>query len=172
MKNSIKNALYTVTFCFLFLIIGALTACKSSNAPLSTQTEVNTITTEIVVKDTVFVTQKDSSYYKAWLDCSDGNVIIKDTVVMVQPGKFIKAPKVRLLNNQLKVDCYSEAQRLFAQWKETYVLENKQKEIKVSVPYKVPLTYLEQTQRWCGRIFMVLAALAIVYCIMKLKKNM
>lgn len=169
MKNSIRNALCSLTFCFLFLIIGMFAACKSSSVPLSTQTEVNTITTKVVIKDTVFVTQKDSSYYKAWLDCFEGKVIIKGPPE-IKAGKFITAPKVSLSNNQLKIDCYSEAQRLFAQWKETYVLENKQSEIKIPVPYKEPLSYWQQTQLWCGRTFMALVILAIVYFIIKFQK--
>jgi hypothetical protein len=169
MKNSIKNTLCSFYFCFLFLVIGTLVSCKSNSVPLSTKTEVNTITTKEVIKDTLFEIPKDSSYYKAWLDCYNGKVIIKGTP-QVKAGKFLNIPKVSIQNNQLNIDCQTEAQRLFAEWKETYISEHKQEKITIPVPYKVPLTYWQQTEIWCGRIFIGLVILTIVYLILKLEK--
>lgn len=170
MKNNIKNTLCSFYFCFLFLLIGTLISCKSNSVPLSTKTEVNTITTKVLVHDTVFDIKPDSSYYKSWLECRDGKVQFKG-LPEVSPGKFLNPPKVTLFNNQLKVDCTSEAQRLFASWKETYILENRQGEIRIPVPYEKPMTYWQQTEVWCGRFFIFLIALAIIYTIYKLKKT-
>jgi hypothetical protein len=169
MKNSIKNTLCSFYVCFLFLVIGTMVSCKSNSVPLSTKTEVNTITIKEVIKDSLFEIPKDSSYYKAWLDCYNGKVILKGTPE-VKAGNYLNPPKVSLFNNQLKIDCTSEAQRLFVQWKETYILESKQGEITIPVPYQLPLTYWQTTQIWCGRIFIGLILLGIVYLILKFKK--
>lgn len=170
MKNSIKNTLCSFYFCFLFLFIGTLVSCKSNSVPLSTKTEVNTITTKVIVKDTVFEIKPDSTYYKSWLECIDGKVQFKG-LPEIKPGKFLNTPKVSLFNNQLKVDCTSEAQRLFASWKNTYISEIKKGEIRIPVPYEKPLTYWRQTEIWCGRLFMFLLALGLIYVIYKLKKT-
>ncbi|MWB92984.1 hypothetical protein GON26_01295 [Flavobacterium sp. GA093] len=169
MKNSIKKTLCSFYFLFFVFLIGTFVACKSNSVPLSTKTEVNTVTTKVVVRDTVFEIKPDSSYYKSWLECIDGKVKIKG-IPEIKLGNFLKPPNVSLFNNQLKVDCSTEAQRLFASWKDTYILENKQGEITIPVPYEKPLTYWQQTEIWCGRLFMVLVILGLIYFIYKLKK--
>jgi hypothetical protein len=171
MKNSIKNTLCSFYFCFLFLVIGTLVSCKSNSVPLSTKTEVTAITTEVIIRDTIFQTQKDSSYYKAWLECQNGIVVMKGAPI-ITPGKYLNPPKVIIEHNQLNVDCNAEAQRLFAKWKDTYIKENKQETITIPVPYEKPLNYWQVTQIWCGRAFMLLVVLFIIYLILKLKKNL
>jgi len=168
MKN-IKNTLCSFYFCFLFLLIGTLVSCKSNSVPLSTTTEVNTITKKVIVHDTVFEIKPDSSYYKSWLECVDGKVKFKG-LPEITAGKFLNPPKVSLTNNQLKIDCTSEAQRLFASWKETYISENKQGTKTIPVPYEKPLSYWQQTEVWCGRFFIFLIALVLIYLIYKFKK--
>lgn len=167
--KKIKNTLCSFYFCFLFLLIGTLVSCKSNSVPLSTTTEVNTITTKVTVRDTVFLTEKDSSYYSAWLECIDGKVKIKGDPILT-PGKNLKPPNVNIQDNKLSVDCKAEAQRLFASWKEIYISENKQVDKRIPVPYEKPLTYWQQTEVWCGRFFIFLIALALIYLILKLKK--
>jgi len=167
MKN-IKN-LCSFYFCFLFLVIGTLVGCKSNSVPLSTKTEVNTITTKVIVKDTVLIIQKDSSYYSAWLECIDGKVKIKGDPVTT-PGKNLNPPNVNIQDNQLKVDCNVEAQRLFASWKEKYTLENKQGEIRIPYPVERNLSFWEKLQIYCGRLFFALVLYYIVKLLIKIYK--
>jgi hypothetical protein len=169
MKNSkIRSFL---SFLFLFVVlVGTLTACKSTSVSLPTKTEVtNTITTKEVVRDTIFETKKDSSYYKAWLDCQDGKVRIIDEPKTVK-GKYLKPPKVIIKDNYLSVDCEAEAQKLFAQWKDIYKIENTQSIITNTVEVERQLTWWQSFQIWCGRIFIVIALFTVGKIIFKIYK--
>lgn len=169
MKNSIKNTLCSFYFCFLLLLIGTLAACKSNSVPLSTKTEVNTITTKVIVTDTVFLTKKDSSYYSAWLECIDGKVKIKG-IPTLTPGKNLKPPNVDIKDNELKVDCKAEAEKLFASWKDYYILENRQGEIRVPYEVERKISFWEKLQIYCGRLFLVLVLYYIVKILIKIYK--
>jgi uncharacterized lipoprotein YehR (DUF1307 family) len=159
MKQSIvKNML-----CVLFFVVLATTlvACKSASVvPPTTTDTTTTITTKEVIHDTIFYTEKDTSYYKAYLDCVNGKVVIKQNEKPItKPGKYLQPPKVNLTDNILTVDCKSEAQKLFAQWKDVYTKEHQQ--IIKKIPYPVPLelNWWQQTQIILGRIFIGLAIL-------------
>jgi len=160
MKNlKLKNLL---SFLFLFcLLVTTLVSCKSTGVvPPTTIETIKTITKTEVIRDTVFEIQKDSSYYRAYLECVNGKVVIKDkTVPTSKKGDYLKPPKVNIQDNIITVDCTAEAQKLFAKWKETYtdavfktITEN---------PYIVEreLTWWQKTQIILGRIFIFIAIL-------------
>lgn len=169
MKNSKIRSL--LSFLFLFVVlVGTLTSCKSTSISLPTKTEVtNTITTKEVVHDTIFETKKDSSYYKAWLECQDGKVIIKDQAKTTK-GKYLQPPKVIIKDNYLKVDCEAEAQKLFAQWKDIYRTNNLQTTITKTVEVERKLTWWQSFQIWCGRIFLAIALFSVVKFLLKIYK--
>lgn len=130
--------------CLLFFLTMILVSC-SSKKPVVVQ---NTITTEKTitetVHDTVFRIEKDSASYKALLECINGKVVIK-SVTQAELGRNLNSPKVRIADNLLEVDCETKAQELFAQWKSTYVKENKQEVREVPVITNV-LTWWQLTQ--------------------------
>ena len=160
--------LFSLLFLFVVLV-GTLTACKSKSVSLPTRTEVtNTITTKEVVRDTIFETKKDSSYYKAWLECLDGKVIIKNP--QTTKGKYLQPPKVIIKDNYIKVDCEAEAQKLFAKWKDIYKIENTQSIITNTVEVERKLTWWQSFQIWCGRIFLVFALYKGVKLLLKIYK--
>ena len=140
---------------FFVVLATTLVACKGSSVvPSTTIDSTVTKTIKEVVRDTAFEIPKDSSYYKAYLDCINGKVVLKqNTVPVSKKGAYIEPPKVNLKDNILTVDCTAEAQILFAQWKDIYTTEL-QKTIK-QVPYPVPaeLSWWQKTEIILGRIF-------------------
>ena len=108
-------------FCCLFVLL-TMVSCGSGK-PIVLQNE--TIRTKIeTVHDTVFTIEKDSSSIRALIECINGKPVIKE-VVQSEPGRTLKSPKVHLQDNVLRVDCEAEAQRLLAQYKNTYESESK-----------------------------------------------
>ena len=147
----------------LFLSLVVLASCKSSK-PATFENKTQTITIKETVHDTVFKIEKDSSSYQALLECQNGKVIIKQ-VVQAEPGRTLKSPKVRLDNNQLKIDCEARAQELLAHYKNTHRTDATQLVITKTITIEVnKLTFLQELQIYLGRIFL----LFIVYWISKL----
>lgn len=151
---------------FLFVLLATtLSSCKSAGVvPPATTDTTTEVTTKEVIHDTIFQTEKDSSYYKAYLECVNGKVVLKQaTKPIVKPGKHLKPPKVNLKDNILTVNCKAEAQKLFAQWKDTYIKEHQQ--IIKRIPYAVekPPSWWQKTQINLGRIFLgILVLIAII----------
>ncbi|MEG3973458.1 hypothetical protein QT970_02415 [Microcoleus sp. herbarium8] len=158
---------------FLFVLLGTLIACKSKSVLLPTTIEsTKTITTKEVVRDTVFEIKKDSSYYKAWLECQDGKVTINNGFKPIadngfkpiaQKGTYLQPPKVIIKDNILTVNCEVEAQKLFAQWKDVYTIENAQSVITNTVEVERELTGWQNFQLWCGRILLLALLLLLLY---------
>jgi hypothetical protein len=169
MKNSIIRSL--LSFLILFVVlVGTLTACKSKSVLPPTKTEVtSTITIKEVVRDTIFETKKDSSYYKAWLECKDGKVIIKNQPKTAK-GKYLQPPKVIIKDNYLDVECEAEAQKLFAQWKDIYKNSEQKTETTIPVEVERKLTFWQSFQIWCGRIFLVITLFIIAKFLIRIYK--
>ncbi len=154
-KFSIK-ALFSMLFLF-FVVAITLVSCKSTSVIPPIKTEISkTITTKEVVHDTVFKTEKDSSYYRAWLECKDGKVVISQkSKVESKKGKYLKRPKITIKDNHLDVDCYAEAQSLYAKWKDTYIKENSKQVTEKPILIEKPLTSWQCFEIWSGRIFLI-----------------
>jgi len=145
---------------FLFFSVLVLVSCKSPK-PVLSEEKNKTITIKETVHDTVFKIQKDSSSFKALLECQNGKVVVKN-VTQAEPGRTLKNPKVRLDNNKLNVDCELKEQELYARWKSQQVKETEVKTINTTkfVNY---LTFWQKVQIWLGRIFL----LVLVYYAVK-----
>lgn len=137
---------------FLFFLALVLVSCKSPK-PVLSEEKTKTITIKETVHDTVFKIQKDSSSFKALLECQNGKVVVKN-VTQAEPGRTLKSPKVRLENNKLNVDCELKEQELYARWKSQQVKETEVKTINTTkfVNY---LTFWQKVQIWLGRIFLL-----------------
>ena len=173
MKITALKRLFLLFFIAVTLA-GTLVSCKSASVPPPT-TEIDTTVEKVVtIRDTVFKTQKDSSYYKAYIECINGKPVISDKPgkkPTKKPGKNLPAPNVDLdKDGQLNVDCKKEAEELFAQWKETYIKENRKERSSYPVPYKVPLTWWETFLMWVGKCALGGASLIILWVLYKLKK--
>lgn len=149
----------------LFFVLIMLVSC-TSNKPVVMKNE--TLTTKTItetVHDTVFKIEKDSSFYQALLECQDGKVLIKH-VVLSEPGRTLKSPKVRVDHNTLQVDCEARAQQLFAQWKSKFIQENTEqvKEVPVLVNR---LTWWQEFQIKGFRFLLLIAFLITIYTVIK-----
>lgn len=141
---------------FLLLIsVLALASCSSSK-PIITENKTQTITIKETLHDTVFKIEKDSSSFRALLECENGKVILKN-VTQAEPGRTLKSPKVRLDNNMLNVDCQIKEQELYAFWKSKQVKEVEVKTIHVT-QFMNQLAFWQKVQIWLGRIFLVILA--------------
>jgi hypothetical protein len=163
MKSKFKN-LFSVLLLFV-LLATTLCACKSTSVvPPATTDTTTAVTIKEVIHDTIFQTEADSSYYKAYLECVNGKVVLKQaTEPIVKPGKYLEPPKVNLKDNILTVNCKAEAQRLFAQWKDIYTREHQQIIKKIPYPVEKPPSWWQKTQIILGRIFLsILILIAIV----------
>lgn len=155
--------------CCVVLVV-FLAGCKSAASslpPPSTQETKETVT-KVTIHDTILKTEKDSSFYKAYIECVNGKPILKSP--LSKAGKHQQAPKVDLKDNQLNIDCVTEAQELFHQWKETYTKENQATTIKIPYAVVQPLTWWQTTQIWLGRIFLFLLLVFITAVILRFKK--
>ena len=170
MKNfKLKNLSILLFFC---LLATTLVACKSAGVvPPKTIETTNTVTKTEVVRDTVFKIQKDSSYYKAYLECVNGKVVLNPQAKPeIKKGKHLKPPKVNIKDNIITVNCEAEAQELFAQWKDIYMATNLQTTITNTVEVERKLTWWQSFQIWCGRIFLAIALFSVVKFLLKIYK--
>ena len=170
-----KNIRYLWIVMLIFVSVVSLTACKGVSEVPPNSKEVHT-TERIVetIRDTVFRIEADTSYYKAWLECRDGKVILSEKnstkngkVILsekntTKKGNRLKPPKVALKDNVLTVNCEAEAQELFARWKEKHTEQLTKQTEKIYVPVDKPPTNWQMFQIWCGRIFMGLLLLALI----------
>ncbi|GLB51709.1 hypothetical protein NBRC110019_07480 [Neptunitalea chrysea] len=120
------------------------------------------------VHDTVFQVEKDSSYYRAYIDCVNGKPVLKDPES--KPGRKLKEPKVNLDDQgNLNVDCEAEAEELFAQWKSTYEKEKIEIEVPVIVPAE--LSWFQKLYLTMGKLFLIIIACIVGYFIFKIINN-
>lgn len=143
---------------FLFFSVLVLVSC-SSPKPVLSEDKTKTITIKETLHDTVFKIEKDSSSFKALLECQNGKVILKN-VTQAEPGRTLKSPRVRLENNKLSVDCELKEQELYAFWKSQQVKEVEIKTVRTTEFTNV-LTFWQKVQIWLGRIFLLVL---VYYC--------
>lgn len=162
---------FSVIFSFFLLGCLLLTSCKSKLPEETKTTYVKSVET---VKDTVFVIEKDSSFYQAYIDCANGKPVLVESfedyqnkypnsaeVPQRKAGKDLKIPKVKLSNNGLlTVNCEKEAQRLFASWKEKYTAEIT--EMQKPIYIEKELTTWQKIQLYTGKITLGLLGITIL----------
>lgn len=152
MNNKLKHIL-------LFAVVWLLASCSSSK-PVPTETNTKTITITETLHDTVFKIEKDSSDYKALLECRNGKVMVKE-VLQSSPGRSLESPRVNIKNNRISVDCELKKQELYAYWKSKQVKEVEYKTIH-DTKYVNRLTFWQELQIWLGRIFLVILAVYVI----------
>ncbi|WP_428232491.1 hypothetical protein [Flavobacterium sp.] len=138
----------------IFLLFSALilVSCRSPK-PVLSEEKVKTTTIKETLHDTIFKIEKDSSSFRALLECQNGKVVFKN-VTQVEPGRSLKSPKVRLENNKLIVDCELKKQELYAFWKSQQVKDVEVKTISTT-KFVNQLTFWQKVQIWLGRILLL-----------------
>ncbi|WP_158729837.1 MULTISPECIES: hypothetical protein [unclassified Flavobacterium] len=157
MKKNVKHIV------MVWLVV-VLVSCTSSK-PALTESKIHTITLTETVHDTVFKIEKDSSFFKALLECQNGKVVLKN-VTQAEPGRTLKSPRVRVENNKLSVDCQLEEQKLYAFWKSKQVKEIQTETLRIP-EYINQLTFLQEIQIWLGRIFLLVLVYYVVLFALK-----
>ena len=152
-----KNILTYIIISLLTLSMGI--SCSSKKYPASRNPEpivlTKTITKKEVVRDTIFKTEKDSAFYKAYIECQSGKPILKNP--KSKAGKHLKEPDVNLdKNGNLTVNVKSEAQKLFAQWREYHTAEQIP-----TVVYKDKEVYIDKPLKWYQRGLMWLGGISL-----------
>ncbi|MEC4033504.1 MULTISPECIES: hypothetical protein [Myroides] len=153
-----KHDRYMLVFLVLLLAL-LLMSCGSRKTAINMQpttTEQVTQTVEEVKRDTVLIIPADKSQYVAELAVQGNKIVVKDANIKRSKNKVLQPPKVQLQNNKLIVDCESEAQRLFFEWKDKFIKEQKVVETRIPVAVPLNLSWWQQTQIWLGRGFMLL----------------
>jgi len=102
----------------LSIILIILASCNTTKPVISADLQTYE-KDSIVIKDTIFVVEKDNAYYEAWIECQNQSPIIKEIIKEV-PGTSLNVPKVSLKDHLIRVDCEKKAQELLAQWKENH----------------------------------------------------
>lgn len=153
-----------IYFSIFSITLLSLPSCSSKKAII--QKEITKDSIVETVHDTVFSVEKDSSYYKALLECQNGNVVIK-RVTGTTYGRKLKPPKVVVQDNVLQIDCEAEAEKLFAFWKSTFIRNYKG----VTEPVITnELTWFQKTQIYIGRTTLVVVMLYLLLLLFKFKK--
>ena len=154
----------------LFFSLVVLASCGSSK-PTTFEKRTQTITIKETVHDTVFEIEKDSSSFLALLECQNGKVALKN-VIQAESGRTLNSPKVRLDNNQLKIDCEARAQKLLAHYKNTYHTDNTQLVITKTITIEVnKLTWWQETQLKIVRIIAIITLFSAAWLFVKFKLN-
>lgn len=164
-----KNIKQISILFFCVVLVALVVGCKTpttSLPPMESKEKKETVITE-TLRDTIFLTEKDSSFYRAYIDCVNGQPVLRDSEKT--NGRKLNAPNVNLKGNKLNVDCQAEAEKLLAQWKETNKAEFHFREIKI--PYEVivekELTQFQHVQMWLGRIFFFVAIIWVIARLIK-----
>ena len=152
----------------LFAVLASCGSAKPTVNDSTTITKEKTITE--TVHDTIFRTEKDSSSYRALLDCLNGKVVVKE-VTQAESGRNLNSPKVRLENNQLTVDCEARAQELFAFWKSREVADKEYITIKRTITITInKLTWWQRFQIYGFRIMASILLVIVAWKYLKIKR--
>ena len=140
-----KKKIFILTAC----IFAAGCKCKQTAPDV-----VHTRTETIVQRDTVFKIKPDASQYTGQLTLNGSEIILEKIHQTAGQSKALQAPRVQLQRNRLQVDCYLDEQKLYAQWKEKHLSDEKTIVKKVAV--KQPLSFWQKGLMYSGGVFIAL----------------
>lgn len=157
-------------FCLANILM--LFSCKTKQIVQPTKVVTNTIE-KVVTKterDTTFIVEADSSYYKAWIECRDGKPILRNPTS--QHGKSnLQPPKVSLDDKgQLDVECATENLELKARIKELVTELNNTTSSTEYIPVEVEkeLTFFQNLFIKLGKVFGVILLGIVGYVAFKI----
>lgn len=156
----------------LILLSTLVVSCKPTQEVVYVDRNVEVTVTE-TIHDTVFLTQPDWSSFVADLVVdSKGQIAVTNT--SQENGRHLKAPKVTVKDNKLQVDCKSEAERLFFQWKSKEISKIKVETVNRPAPYPVfvekDLEWYQLLLIWVGSISLILLLIVGVVMFIRWRK--
>ncbi len=165
-----------LTFISILFCLVLLVSCNSRK-PLEPDKITETTFVEKIVRDTVFETKADSTFYSAWIECVNGKPQLRENIApqleasvpiigATQPQNNqqksgLKNPVVNLdENGKLTVGCHKEVERITAQLTSHY--EQKLRE-NVKTEYRdKPFKWYHKGLMWLGGIFLACIAGGII----------
>ncbi len=153
---------------FGLIVLCLQVACRSRQVATNEVLRIKTVTQ--VQRDTIIQTDPDSSFYQAWIDCISGKPVLRVDSETKKAGNYLNVPTVKMEGNELKVDCYATAQKLFRTWQQQYIEELRTETI-IRPPIEVirPLTLWQNLQIYLGRGALVLGMVYLIYRLIKQK---
>lgn len=161
----------------IYLAVGVIALAGCATKQIVQPAKIITNTVEKVVtkntRDTTFIVEADSSFYKAWIECRDGKPILKNPTATKGNGN-LNAPQVKLNElGELIAECSTENLELKARINElTTEIANTSATVEY-VPVEVvkELTFYQKLLINLGKVFGSILIGLIGYAAFKLVKK-
>lgn len=147
-----RNAYLKIISICLALVFAVSCGSRKPAEPLIIE-NTKTLEKEVVVRDTIVLTPKDSVRTIVKIDCPEGGKPKIQTLVQGKKGKVLQPPKLTLQGNQLTIDCKAEAEKLALQLYDKYIKEHET---------KTNIQYIERPFKWYHSALMYFGGLCLL----------
>ena len=147
-----RNAYLKIISICLALVFVVSCGSRKPAEPLIIE-NTKTLEKEVVVRDTIVLTPKDSVRTIVKIDCPEGGKPKIQTLVQGKKGKILQPPKLTLQGNQLTIDCKAEAEKLALKLYDKYVKEHET---------KTNVQYIEKPFKWYHSALMYFGGLSLL----------
>ena len=147
-----RNAYLKIISICLALVFAVSCGSRKPADPLIIE-NTKTLEKEVVVRDTIVLTPKDSVRTIVKIDCPEGGKPKIQTLVQGKKGKILQPPKLTLQGNQLTIDCKAEAEKLALKLYDKYVKEHET---------KTNVQYIEKPFKWYHSALMYFGGLSLL----------
>ena len=119
----------------------------------------------IVERDSLIYLPPDSSWVSMYIECDKQGKAWLRELADYRAGKYTPLPKVVIRDNYLTAECKIDSAAVHARWRETH----RESVTTITVEKRVNfITGWQWFQLWCGRIFLGLSVLVIIYIVLKI----
>ncbi len=147
-----RNAYLKIISICLALVFAVSCGSRKPAEPLIIE-NTKTLEKEVVVRDTIVLTPKDSVKTIVKIDCPEGGKPKIQTLVQGKKGKVLQPPKLTLQGNQLTIDCKAEAEKLALKLYDKYIKEHET---------KTNIQYIERPFKWYHSALMYFGGLCLL----------
>ena len=147
-----RNAYLKIISICLALVFAVSCGSRKPAEPLIIE-NTKTLEKEVVVRDTIVLTPKDSVKTIVKIDCPEGGKPKIQTLVQGKKGKILQPPKLTLQGNQLTIDCKAEAEKLALKLYDKYIKEHET---------KTNIQYIERPFKWYHSALMYFGGLCLL----------
>lgn len=147
-----RNAYLKIISICLALVFVVSCGSRKPAEPLIIE-NTKTLEKEVVVRDTIVLTPKDSVRTIVKIDCPEGGKPKIQTLVQGKKGKVLQPPKLTLQGNQLTIDCKAEAEKLALKLYDKYIKEHET---------KTNIQYIERPFKWYHSALMYFGGLCLL----------
>ena len=147
-----RNAYLKIISICLALFFAVSCGSRKPAEPLIIE-NTKTLEKEVVVRDTIVLTPKDSVRTIVKIDCPEGGKPKIQTLVQGKKGKVLQPPKLTLQGNQLTIDCKAEAEKLALKLYDKFIKEHET---------KTNIQYIERPFKWYHSALMYFGGLCLL----------